>query len=378
MTFQKTHQQQGQWKRRHRCVAARFNFCQRYFHHSRFPGTQCVQPYGNLQPPRRSPVSRHRPAQRPGPALECREGVFQQSTPGEYSIPDFDSQPDCFAVSSKQLDPFITCSTLGNTTSASSPGRNGDGNMEAPERSVAVAPRASGQLSRPGPAFGYREGVFQASFTGEYHNSFNLPASDASSDSSTRVQLSCLHSANTPASSLSLTASSSPGRTVDGFMGAPERFVAVAFRANGQLSRPGPAYGCREGVSQTPLSGEYHQPQSEDFPHPHIASLSSPDGPDSPALSIYYQNVRGLRTKVTDFYLAVIDRDYDVVVLTETWLNDDFTTQQLFGDSYNVYWKHRDAISTGLSFGGGVLIAVSRRLTSYPHPLTPGTPLEQL
>ena len=41
------------------------------------------------------------------------------------------------------------------------------GTMEAPERPDAVEPRAS-DLSRPGPAFGCREGVFQTTLFGEY------------------------------------------------------------------------------------------------------------------------------------------------------------------------------------------------------------------
>lgn len=47
-----------------------------------------------------------------------------------------------------------------------------------------------------------------------------------------------------------------PGRTVDGPMEAPDRSDAVEPRASDH-SRPGPAFGCREGVFQTPLSGEY-------------------------------------------------------------------------------------------------------------------------
>lgn len=47
-----------------------------------------------------------------------------------------------------------------------------------------------------------------------------------------------------------------PGRTVDGLMEAPDRSDAVEPRASDH-SRPGPAFGCREGVFQAPLSGEY-------------------------------------------------------------------------------------------------------------------------
>lgn len=38
-------------------------------------------------------------------------------------------------------------------------------------------------------------------------------------------------------------------------------------------------------------------------------------------VNIYYQNVNGLRSKTHEFYLSVISCDYDVIVLTETFLN---------------------------------------------------------
>ena len=70
-------------------------------------------------------------------------------------------------------------------------------------------------------------------------------------------------------------------------------------------------------------------------------------------ISILYQNVRGLRTKVDEFFVAVSDVQYDVIVLTETWLNECFHSAQLFGD-YHVYRCDRNPLSTGKSRGGGV------------------------
>ncbi|XP_055604965.1 uncharacterized protein LOC129753190 [Uranotaenia lowii] len=98
-----------------------------------------------------------------------------------------------------------------------------------------------------------------------------------------------------------------------------------------------------------------------------ISCASSYDliAPDNhPALSVYYQNVRGLRTKIDDFYLSAREADYDVIVLTETWLNDEIFSQQLFGDVYDVYRNDRDALTTGKRRGGGVLIAVANRWNS--------------
>ena len=83
-------------------------------------------------------------------------------------------------------------------------------------------------------------------------------------------------------------------------------------------------------------------------------------------LYIYYQNVRGLRTKIDDFFVAVSDNEYDVIILTETWLKDEINSVQLFGAGYNVYRKDRIPEVTGRSRGGGVLIAVKNSFSSTP------------
>lgn len=71
-------------------------------------------------------------------------------------------------------------------------------------------------------------------------------------------------------------------------------------------------------------------------------------------LSIYYQNVRGLRTKIDDFYIMTQNGDYDAIVLTETWLNNEINSTQLFGSEYTVYRKDRDPNISGKLRGGGV------------------------
>lgn len=65
--------------------------------------------------------------------------------------------------------------------------------------------------------------------------------------------------------------------------------------------------------------------------------------------------------------------DYDIFVIVETWLNDTFMDGEFFDENlYCVFRKDRDALKTGLSRGGGVLIAVRRkfRATLVPMPNT--------
>lgn len=73
-------------------------------------------------------------------------------------------------------------------------------------------------------------------------------------------------------------------------------------------------------------------------------------------MNIYYQNVRGLRTKTSDFYANLCVENYDIVCLTETWLNESVGDSEIFSDMYEVYRK--DRVSSTKKWGGGVLIAI--------------------
>lgn len=82
-------------------------------------------------------------------------------------------------------------------------------------------------------------------------------------------------------------------------------------------------------------------------------------------INLYYQNVRGLRTKTIDFFHNIVCNDYDVITLSETWLNSSVFDSELFDNRYVVY--RRDRETTGFHSkknGGGVCIAVSRRFNS--------------
>lgn len=78
-------------------------------------------------------------------------------------------------------------------------------------------------------------------------------------------------------------------------------------------------------------------------------------------LSVYYQNVRGLKTKTGEFLSNILSRDIDVIVLTETWLNDSIHCGELFDKSYTVYRADRDLSRTVKLDGGGCLIAVKSK-----------------
>ena len=88
-------------------------------------------------------------------------------------------------------------------------------------------------------------------------------------------------------------------------------------------------------------------------------------------MSVFYHNVGGLRSKISDFALKLVSMPYDVIVLAETWLNEDFLTSEIFDcNFYNVFRKDRCTKTTGLKRGGGVLIAIRSNISVNSYALT--------
>lgn len=75
-------------------------------------------------------------------------------------------------------------------------------------------------------------------------------------------------------------------------------------------------------------------------------------------LNFYYQNARGLRTKAHDFYLNLLNENFDAVFITETWLLDSINNCELFDSRYNVFRRDRSSSDCGKKRGGGVLVAI--------------------
>lgn len=111
---------------------------------------------------------------------------------------------------------------------------------------------------------------------------------------------------------------------------------------------------------------------------PEVYITTGLNGTEQDASRFYYQNVRGLRTKIDDLYVATIDCSFDVIVLTETGLNDAINSVQLFGNSYDVYRCDRSRRNSDKSSFGGVLIAVRRIHSSFVIETSSGTNLEQI
>ncbi len=86
---------------------------------------------------------------------------------------------------------------------------------------------------------------------------------------------------------------------------------------------------------------------------------------------IYYQNCRGLKTKTLDFRLAVLENAYYLIVVTESWLNDSFSSNELFDDRYLVYRRDKDKLLTCKEDGGGVILAVLKKYQTSSIEICP-------
>lgn len=74
---------------------------------------------------------------------------------------------------------------------------------------------------------------------------------------------------------------------------------------------------------------------------------------------MYYQNVRGLRTKLPEFRNNLQACNYEIIALTETWLHTAIHDSELFNMDYSVFRRDRNYEYLGCQRGGGTLIATS-------------------
>lgn len=94
------------------------------------------------------------------------------------------------------------------------------------------------------------------------------------------------------------------------------------------------------------------------------------------SVTVYYQNVRELRTKTNNLLLSLLTCDFDIVVLTETWLHSETASSELTCN-YVIYRCDRNSSTSNLRRGGGVLIAVKSELNCKAANLTSPVDLEQ-
>ena len=71
-----------------------------------------------------------------------------------------------------------------------------------------------------------------------------------------------------------------------------------------------------------------------------------------------------MKSKLKNFYLNCINGTYDIIIITETWLNSSVHDAEICPPDYNLYRLDRNPSNSVFKNGGGVLIAVKCCLKS--------------
>lgn len=84
--------------------------------------------------------------------------------------------------------------------------------------------------------------------------------------------------------------------------------------------------------------------------------------PLSKHLNAYYQNCGGIRSKLANIRLNLAQSDYDIVLLTETWLQAGVFDSEVVPNNFNIFRRDRDTSTSHKKDGGGTLIAINKRI----------------
>lgn len=89
-------------------------------------------------------------------------------------------------------------------------------------------------------------------------------------------------------------------------------------------------------------------------------------------LKCFYQNTRGIRSKIIGLRNKITLKNFDVVCLTETWLTDGIDSESIFDETYVTYRADRTARTYSRATnrleedltGGGALIAIKNNIST--------------
>lgn len=76
----------------------------------------------------------------------------------------------------------------------------------------------------------------------------------------------------------------------------------------------------------------------------------------------FYQNAHSIRNKVDEIRLATSSCPFQVIALTESWLDNSFGINEHFSKKFNVYRCDRSRNTSDRNGGDGVLVAVDAQL----------------
>lgn len=75
-------------------------------------------------------------------------------------------------------------------------------------------------------------------------------------------------------------------------------------------------------------------------------------------INCFYQNVRGLNTKTNEFYNNTLLLEYDLIAISETWLQSNVHDSEIINNNYVLFRADRKLVECNKSRGGGTMLAV--------------------
>lgn len=85
---------------------------------------------------------------------------------------------------------------------------------------------------------------------------------------------------------------------------------------------------------------------------------------------VFYQNVNSIRGRLDAIRLGIgLIQDLDIIILTETFLNEDIDSAELGLFNYNVFRCDRSILTSDKKDGGGVLIALHKKFQFEKYQL---------
>lgn len=79
-------------------------------------------------------------------------------------------------------------------------------------------------------------------------------------------------------------------------------------------------------------------------------------------MNIFHLNVRSVNNKSTDLLLSTNSTDYEVIALTETWLDPSQKESEFLDKKYKSFRKDRSESAVESNRGGGVLFAIKKEI----------------
>ncbi|XP_058444278.1 uncharacterized protein LOC131425957 [Malaya genurostris] len=221
--------------------------------------------------------------------------------------------------------------------------------MEASDTPAPVVPSSPAFISRPGPVGGCGEGGFQTFLHGKYLSFPSYACADSFSGSSSMT-----------------STHRTLGRNAVGIMEASDPLATVVPSQPALVSRPGPVCESGEEVFQPVAAGKYtsnlHNSTIDCLPASSSNLHRLPALRNVLKIHVCYQNAGGMNSCLENYRLACSDDCFDIIALTETWLTENTLSIQAFDSNYEVFRTDRSSRNSNKIIGGGVLVAIRRRL----------------